>query len=479
VNGQGPYDSSVTWSASEGTIAGGLFVPSAKVGSYTITAASTQDPSKSGSATVNVVNAYTVTVSAGSGGSISGANPQVIPKGASTTPVSAVPTLGYSFTGWTGFGFLSTSDNPLTITNVQSNLAVTANFVEGSSCESLTTVTNPPGATVQIGTLPNCSGGYLSGTPISMTAPSMTGYSFESWSGSDGSFSNSSAASITFTIAGSAQVTANYHSSGLAAGLLTPRPLGTTAAKNGYWEYLPSGYGDGTLRPVLVFLPGSGENGSGDPADLVELAENSGGPLTLIYNNQWVGLNGTSSFVVLSPQHDPSKGGSLAESGLCPGADEIRNFMAFAQSQYQVDPSRIYLTGLSCGAIGSEEYFAEYGGENVAASVLIAGYATTMWDYTQIESLFPSYEFAPFYVWQCQLVTGSRGVALWDFHGSADANVDPAWDNMTMPLFMACPQPRLDVEYTVYPGAPHEVWGQTYDLSSDNQIYTWLLQFHH
>jgi hypothetical protein len=102
-----------------------------------------------------------------------------------------------------------------------------------------------------------------------------------------------------------------------------------------------------------------------------------------------------------------------------------------------------------------------------------------MWDYTQIESLFPSYDFAPFYVWQCQLVTGSRGVALWDFHGSDDASVDPAWDNMTMPQFMACPQPRLDVEYTVYPGAPHEVWAQTYDLSSGNQIYTWLLQFHH
>src|SRR5579859_6589087 len=33
----------------------------------------------------------------------------------------------------------------------------------------------------------------------------------------------------------------------------TARPIGMPYSKNGFWEYLPPGYGDGTLRPLLVF----------------------------------------------------------------------------------------------------------------------------------------------------------------------------------------------------------------------------------
>lgn len=65
VTGTGNYSSSVTWTASAGTISssGVLTAPSA-AGTVTVTATSSQDPTKSGTATVTVVFPLAVSVSA-------------------------------------------------------------------------------------------------------------------------------------------------------------------------------------------------------------------------------------------------------------------------------------------------------------------------------------------------------------------------------------------------------------------------------
>ncbi|MBI4911249.1 MAG: immunoglobulin domain-containing protein [Acidobacteria bacterium] len=69
-----------------------------------------------------------VTFSAGSGGSLSGNLSQTVPHGGSTSPVTAVPGAGFAFVNWTGSGFTPSTANPLVVTNVQGNLALTANF---------------------------------------------------------------------------------------------------------------------------------------------------------------------------------------------------------------------------------------------------------------------------------------------------------------------------------------------------------------
>ena len=62
-------------------------------------------------------------------GYISGANSQKIADGGDCTQVTAIPRPGYSFVNWTGTGgFVTTTDNPLTVTNVTSDMNVTANF---------------------------------------------------------------------------------------------------------------------------------------------------------------------------------------------------------------------------------------------------------------------------------------------------------------------------------------------------------------
>jgi predicted esterase len=225
------------------------------------------------------------------------------------------------------------------------------------------------------------------------------------------------------------------------------RPLGSTDAGNGFYEYLPPGYGDGALRPLLVFWHGVGENGNGG-SDLARVLAN--GPPKLINQNRW--SNGWP-FVVLSPQH---------AGGGCPGNAEIRDFIAWGAAHYLVDPKRLYLTGLSCGAIGSWGYLGEQLDAQVAAAVLVCG--------------DPGPVAAGYSAWgrnQCNL----GKVPIWSFHGDADPTVNIGNDRDTMTNLIACPQPpRQDAQFTVYPGVGHDSWSRTYDLSAGHDIYTWLLQ---
>ena len=221
----------------------------------------------------------------------------------------------------------------------------------------------------------------------------------------------------------------------------TARPKGTTAAANGFWEYLPARYTGTSKSPLLVFWHGIGENGTGTAEDLAKVP--LFGPPHLISIGTW---NATLPLVVLSPQHGPRG---------CPSADEIHDFMAFALTHYSVDSSRVYLSGLSCGALGSANYLAKYGGKQVVASVLIAGNATAMWNARK-----------------CDLL---REVALWSFHGDADRVVSITGNNTTMPNFMGCPAPRRAARYTVYPGVDHDSWSRTYDGSAGHDVYRWLL----
>ena len=77
----------------------------------------------------NIQN-YSLTFSAGTGGSILGTTPQTISYGGSSTAVMAQPAAGYTFVNWTGDnGFVSTTANSLTVTNDTSVHHIIANFI--------------------------------------------------------------------------------------------------------------------------------------------------------------------------------------------------------------------------------------------------------------------------------------------------------------------------------------------------------------
>ncbi len=107
--------------------------------------------------TITIIENHTVTFTAGAGGYLTGTTPQTVDDGGDCTPVTAVPDAGYHFTGWTG-DYVGT-DNPLTITNVTSDMNITANF-------AVVVVGGPAdGATL------SSDKGTFSGTPTSEQAP--------------------------------------------------------------------------------------------------------------------------------------------------------------------------------------------------------------------------------------------------------------------------------------------------------------------
>jgi predicted peptidase len=233
---------------------------------------------------------------------------------------------------------------------------------------------------------------------------------------------------------------------GMPAGLLVAKPLGSTDAAQGYQEYLPTGYGNGAKRPLIVAVHGLGENGNGT-SDLDKITGIGIGKV--ISSGQWPA---SRPFVVLAPQHPPTP---VASGFDCTTPAELHDFIDYALANYEVDPARVYLAAYSCGAIGSWSYLGKYVDQQVAAAVLVAGDGQAAWT-----------------AQGCKLAN----VGIWAFHGLLDATVPPAGSTEPMAKLMECPQPRKDQRITTYPNAGHETWIQTYELSdSPNDIYGWML----
>jgi poly(3-hydroxybutyrate) depolymerase len=230
---------------------------------------------------------------------------------------------------------------------------------------------------------------------------------------------------------------------GPASGRHTARPSGSMPGTTaGYYEYIPPHYGNGALYPLLVFRHGVGENGSGMQPDLDKVLVH--GPPKLIEADEWPEAR---SFVVLSVQH-PGDG--------CPTPQEMDDFFQFALDNYDIDPKRVYLTGLSCGAIGSWNYLADHTDETVAGAVLICGDGRDAFAKTG-----------------CAI----GKVPIWAFHGDNDMSVDWEGSADTINSLLTCTNPAaVDAKVTLYPGVGHDSWTQTYDLSNPaNDIYAWLM----
>ena len=216
-------------------------------------------------------------------------------------------------------------------------------------------------------------------------------------------------------------------------------PLGSTPAKQGFWEYLPPGYGGGEKYPLMIFHHGIGENGNGDSE--LDKVPNNGIP-GLMKNNKW---DPKRPFIVLSPQHP---------GGGCPGSAEVHDFIDFAITNYDVNPGRVYLTGLSCGAIGAWGYLGDYLDEQIVAMVPIAGDGKGAFNKAK-----------------CDL----GKTPIWAFHGDADGTVNVSGTIEPVTGLQMC-DPKPDVEMVIYPGVGHDSWSMTYDLSAGHDIYAWLLE---
>ncbi|VAW47092.1 hypothetical protein MNBD_GAMMA02-1729, partial [hydrothermal vent metagenome] len=173
------------------------------------------------------------------------------------------------------------------------------------------------------------------------------------------------------------------------------------------------------------------------------------GPPRLINGDSW---DEALPFVVLSPQRS---------GGGCTTSNEIRDFINYALVNYDLNPARVYLTGLSCGAIGSWNYLGNNTDTQIAAMVPIAGNGTGAFNNVG-----------------CDLGI----VPIWAFHGDNDGTVGVGGTTGPINNILDCqiPQPA-DVSMVIYPGVGHNSWRRTYDLSDSSSeghdIYHWLLNF--
>lgn len=116
-----------------------------------------------------LINPYTLTYTAGPGGSIEGISPQVVNQGANGSPVFPTPDPGFSFVQWSD----GNTDNPRSDLNVMADITVEASFVADPVCNILVTQgtlveNDPSGAFAPTGESPTYS--VLSSNPAIMIA---------------------------------------------------------------------------------------------------------------------------------------------------------------------------------------------------------------------------------------------------------------------------------------------------------------------
>ena len=179
------------------------------------------------------VSAYTLSLTAGTGGAVSGAGSF----NQGTTPtIVATPDTGYDFSGWTGNGVTNLNSASTTVSMTQAR-SLTASFLLKSYTLSLTAGS---------GGAVSGAGSFNHGTAPAIVATPDTGYEFSGWSGVGAT--SSSSASTTASMTQARSLTANFS--------LKSYTLSLTAGSGGAVSGAGS-FNHGTT-PAIVATPDTG-----------------------------------------------------------------------------------------------------------------------------------------------------------------------------------------------------------------------------
>lgn len=241
------------------------------------------------------------------------------------------------------------------------------------------------------------------------------------------------------------------------AQIQTERYVSMTPLSKAYYEYLPQGYSPNISSqkyPLMIFVHGIGEEGDGSPSQLKRVLRH--GPPKLInkggFPNSFVVNGQTFRVIILSPQFID-----------WPGDTDIDNIINYAIQNYNVDTSRIYLTGLSMGGGVIWEYAGNdiKHGNRIAAMVPIAG------------ASYPSY-------FKCANIAAAN-IAVWATHNSGDPTVPSYYTIDYVNTINTLPLPPNPLAMkTIFQSNKHDAWTQTYDVTfkpNGKNVYEWMLQY--
>ncbi len=229
------------------------------------------------------------------------------------------------------------------------------------------------------------------------------------------------------------------------------KSISGSVGKIGFLEYKPSNYSNnGAKHPLIVFLHGIGERGNGNNKELNRVA-NAGLP-RFIKNghNMTFTVNGkTESFVVLSPQLDRRFGNWQVSI--------VDDIIEYAKRNLNIDPDRIFLTGLSLGGGGVWNYASS----SAANARKLAGIAPVCGTCALKDARNIS----------------SNNLPVWAFHASNDGTVGVGCTNNTVNAINNL-NPKVKAKKTIWPTGGHAIWDRVYDPKSnwtETSIYEWFL----
>ena len=238
----------------------------------------------------------------------------------------------------------------------------------------------------------------------------------------------------------------------------TPRYISMAPHTNGYYEYLPKNYeANGTKTyPLILFLHGGGEIGSGDSAAL-RLMLQAGLP-GLIHSGRFpasFNVNGQSfSFIVISPQFEYAAKEDLLSS--------IETIFSYVLQHYKVDPTRLYLTGLSVGG----GYTFDYAGKSPAIA-------------NKLAAILPIAEASTPDHARARVIAGSN-LPVWATHNDRDPEIPASVTEAYIGFINEAPSPNPLAKKTIFSGNVHDAWSKTYDpVFKENgmNVYEWMLQY--
>jgi predicted peptidase len=136
--------------------------------------------------------------------------------------------------------------------------------------------------------------------------------------------------------------------------------------------------------------------------------------------------------------------------------------------EFSVDPSRVYLTGLSAGGNGSW-VLASRDPNRFAAALIICGWVSEFRGRTS-GVLYPPVEPAGSGDLFAAVAQKVKSLPIWLVHGDADSVVSVEESRR---MSVALTAAGADVRYTELPGVDHNAWDSAYN---DAEIIAWLLK---
>lgn len=213
-----------------------------------------------------------------------------------------------------------------------------------------------------------------------------------------------------------------------------------------YQVYVPADYATKPSWPAILFLHGAGERGNDG------LLQTNVGLAPAIRQNP-----SRYPAIVILPQVPPDSQwvGTPADMAVAALQQTMREF--------HVDPSRVYLTGLSMGGHGTW-YIAYRHPELFAAVVPICGWVRDFPQFRGSVPVVPGDSAAVF----PSLVQRLAKVSIWIFHGEIDPAVNV---NGSREPAAALKAASADVRYTEFLGMGHNVWDAVY---ASDEFVRWL-----